>query len=160
MKEEIPPSVRRGGPTHWGFTDWSIAAADNSSKIEALEQRIRMRFPDCFKELLCHYSFPRVECGPVFLFANTGQETRDDLSVRLFTDPALSATLLDAGYIQIGNPPDVNYDPICFAREGSTSDRRLVRMDHESILQRRTIEIIEEIAPSFRSLIESALPKP
>jgi hypothetical protein len=72
------------------WTDWQIHQAHNSGVIEDLEGRIGRRFPASYRSLVARYGFPAFDCGPLFFFANTGEETSDELSVRLFNDPNMS----------------------------------------------------------------------
>jgi hypothetical protein len=138
-------------PDEW--TDWQILKSDNSAAIERLERRIERPLPYSFRSLVARYCFPAFDCGPLRFFANTGQDTRDDLSIRLFLDPHMSPVLLDAGYIQIGTPFFPNYDPVCFAPQASLKEPPLVQLDHELILQFGKIKTVTAIAPSFGHLL-------
>ena len=155
--EDVPQFLRRPSSDDHAdadaWTDWEIHKTDNSGAIEALETRIGRRFPYGFRSLITRYSFPAFECGPLLFYANTGENTHDDLTNRLFHDPHMSPVLLSAGYVQIGNPCRSNYDPICFAPQPSQKESPLIQLDHESILQFGKIKRIKEIAPSFVHLL-------
>ena len=153
--EDVPPFLRQPSPDDAAdrWTDWRILKADNSASIEGLETRLGRSFPSSFRSLIARYCFPAFECGPLRFFAHTGQNTRDDLSIRLFLDPHMSRVLLDGGYIQIGNPYFPNYDPICFAPQTSLREPPVVQLDHELILQFGTIKTVTQIAPSFIHLL-------
>jgi hypothetical protein len=131
---------------------------DNSARIDHLQQRMGRRFPPSFRYLLINYSFPAFEFGPMMFFANTGEDTFWDLEKRLFQDEHMSPQLLEAGFLQIGNPFFYNYDPVCFDAKGPRIEKPLVQLDHEAILQHGKMKIIREIAPSFVDLIDAALP--
>jgi hypothetical protein len=82
---DVPQFLRRpssGAPDPW--TDWQIHKADNSRMIEDLEGRMGRRFPASYRSLVARYCFPAFDCGPLFLFANTGADTWDELSSRVF----------------------------------------------------------------------------
>jgi hypothetical protein len=146
--DEVPPCVREGAPDEL-WTRWRIVKSDNSASIADLENRLGRRFPPSFRHLVSNYCFPAFEFGPLMFFANTGQDTFWELSKRLFADPHMSAALLDAGFIQIGNPYFYNYDPICFDTNEAKNEYRIVQLDHEPILQFGKLNVIQEISPSF-----------
>jgi len=74
-------------------TDWRILRVDNSAATASLEGRIGTSFPASFRSLIARYCFPAFECGPFFLFGNTGENTFFELSNRLFRDPHMSPVL-------------------------------------------------------------------
>jgi len=47
----------------------------------------------------------------------------------------MSPLLLEAGYIQVGNPFFPNYDPVCLAPSESGREGAVVQLDHEMISQ-------------------------
>ena len=138
-----------------GSTDWHIVRRDNSMRIDQLQQQTGTSFPPSFHYFLANYSFPAFECGPVMLFANTGEDTFWELGKRLFQDAHMSPHLLKAGFLQIGNPFFYNYDPVCFDGRSPRIEKRIVQLDHEAILQRREMKIVREVAPSFVDLIRA-----
>lgn len=158
---EVPAFLREGEPGEWdSHSSWRIVRSDNSRRIKNLQHRIARRFPPSFLYFLSTYSFPAFECGPLMFFANTGEDTFWELEKRLFEDPHMSPQLLKAGFIQIGNPFFYNYDPVCLdcnpplpagrkLRSTGYHEYRIVRVDHEAVLCRNEIRIVEEIAPSF-----------
>src|SRR5262245_51097628 len=140
-----------------GWTSWRVVRRDNSTRIEQLEKQTGSPFPPSFQYLLANYSFPAFEFGPMMFFANTGENTFWELGRRLFQDEHMSAHLLTAGFLQIGNPFFYNYDPVCFDTKGPRIEKRIVQLDHEAILQHSEMRVIKEIAPSFLELIETAV---
>jgi hypothetical protein len=156
LPEQVPEFLRRPWPDDhgevWTDWDWQILAADHTARIQRLETRMGRPFPSAFRELITRYSFPAFDCGPLTFFANTGLDLFDELGVRLFYDPRLSPVLLEAGYVQIGNPFLANYDPVCLA-SGGAQDGAVVRFDHEMILQHGVIETVSILAPSFTDLL-------
>lgn len=158
---EVPESLREPPSERDeildGWTAWRIVRADNRERIEVLQTRIGRRFPPSFRDFVYRYSFPAFEHGPLLFFANHREETFWDLGRRLFLDPAMSPTLLSAGFIQIGNPFFYNYDPICFDCSVGATEARLVQLDHEAILCDGEIKILKEIAASFIDLLKEAV---
>jgi len=156
--EDVPAFLQRpfsgeDADVYTGESDWQILPADHSARIRQLETRIGRPFPKEFRELITRYSFPAFDCGPLTFFANTGLELSHELSVRLFLDPHLSPALLEAGYIQIGNPFFGNYDPVCLAPGTREQAGAVVQLDHEMILQHSVIQTVSTLAPSFVHLL-------
>jgi hypothetical protein len=140
-----------------GWTDWRVVRRDNSARIEQLETRTRRPFPPSFQHLLANYSFPAFEFGPMMFFANTGEDTFWELGTRLFQDQHMSPQLLEAGFLQIGNPFFYNYDPVCFDGNSPSIEKRIVQLDHEAILQHGEMKVLKEIAPSFVDIVHASL---
>jgi hypothetical protein len=80
----------------------------------------------------------------------------------LFRDPGLSETSLPNGFVQFGSGPNGHYDPICFdtSRRNSKHDFAIVQLDHEAILCRYKIKVVQTIAPSFESLVNAVISAP
>jgi hypothetical protein len=153
------PEFLRQGEIDGDFTDWRIVRRDNITSIRALQNRLGLRFPASFLNLVSRYSFPAFEFGPVMFFANTGQNIFWELGSKLFKDPFMSPVLRENGYIQIGNPYFYNYDPICFNSNATAEEYPIVQLDHEAILQLKQLLVVEEIAPSFSDLMTSLIQK-
>lgn len=157
LPEEVPEFLRRPWPDDhgevWTDWDWQILAADHTARIQQLETRMGRSFPSAFRELITRYSFPAFDCGPLTFFANTGLDLFHELGVRLFHDPRLSPVLLEAGYVQIGNPFFPNYDPVCLAPGAGQQEGAVVRLDHELILQNGVIQTVSMLATSFADLL-------
>jgi hypothetical protein len=158
--DEVPESLREPSKRHEtsdSWTEWRIVRDDNRERISLLQARIGRRFPPSFLDLVSRFSFPAFEHGPMLLFANHREETFWDLSGKLFCDPVMSPALLEAGFIQIGNPFFYNYDPICFDCNAGANEPRLVQLDHEAILCHTEIYVVREIAPSFVDILNGAV---
>ncbi len=155
---EVPPSVLVGEPYEDGWSDWAIKPRSWSMWIESVEERLGRSFPAVYRSLVTRYVFPSFEAGDVLFFANTpeGTELRE-LRSRLFSED-LSPPLLRSGYIQIGQPAGESYDPVCFAPYAEdATDGPLVRIDHEGIIQGDVVEVMAEVAPSLRHLMNSVI---
>ena len=124
--------------------------------IASLESRLPRPFPPSFRSLVCRYTFPALELGPLHLFANTGDLTGDEeLAARVFADRGLSEVLLPKGYVQIGQDSSVSYDPICFdTRHRRGGEYPLVHLDHEAALLRGKVRVVRPLADSFLHFIE------
>ena len=124
---------------------------ENALWIDDLEAKLPKRFPASFRSLITRYSFAAFDCGELSFFANLGDGSDEDLSVAVFRDRFLSDATLQAGFIQFARPVGGSYDPICFDANRSRSNQEfpIVRLDHEAILCRDKIRVIEEVADSF-----------
>jgi hypothetical protein len=91
-------------------------------------------------------------------FANSGHDLFYELSRNAFKDPGLFPTLHKYGYLEFGKPFGGNYDPICFdTHRRKHGDAPIVPLDHEEILIRTRIRVIQEIAPSFADFLKRAI---
>lgn len=142
-------------PDRW--THWRVVKSDNSKRIHELEARMARRFPPSFSYFVSNYSFPAFEFGPLMFFANTGEATFWELEERLFADKYMSSALLNAGFIQIGNPFFYNYDRVCFDCNDPRTESRIVQLDHEAILQHGEMKVVKETVPSFVDFLRTTL---
>jgi hypothetical protein len=153
--EDVPEPLREGEPDEFGQFRWSIKRADCSLWLFDLMCMLPKRFPPSFHSFISRYSFPGFQLGPVFLFGNTGSKIQWELKDKVLKDEFMATQLMGGGFLQIGNPHEYNYDPICFdTREGR--EYRIVQLDHEDILCNSRIRVVREIAPSFLNLVSSS----
>ena len=161
--DEVPAFLRANAVTDSlpetleGWTGWQIVRCDNSARIDALQNRTGKPFPPSFQYFLANYSFPAFEFGSLMFFANTGEDTFWELGKRLFQDKHMSPQLLEAGFLQIGNPFFYNYDPVCFDCKSPRIEKRIVQLDHEATLQHGEMKVVKEVAPSFVDFVQAAL---
>jgi hypothetical protein len=127
--------------------------------LSALVPRLPARFPPLYELLVISYRWPETALGPVSLLANPPGPDLSGLAEEIFRDRILSQALLTAGYIQLGRPETGDYDPICFdtGRQRADRDAPIVRLDRAEILRNGGIQVVEEIAPSFRQLVNEFL---
>lgn len=126
---------------------------EKASWIDDFETKLPKRLPVSFYSLITRYSFNEFDyCGSSF-FANKSFE--ENLGVAIFKDKFISEITLQNGFIQFARPVGGNYDPICFNTNISRSgcEFPIVRIDHESILCRNKIRIVETISDSFLKFI-------
>lgn len=119
--------------------------------FEALEASLPRRLSPSFSFLFSHFSFPAFALGPLLLFGNSGSGQDWDLTVASKRDRGLADPLAQQGYLQIGRPATGSYDPVCFGfrSEGGKRDVPVVRLDHEHLLLRGRVVLVDAIAPSF-----------
>ena len=79
-----------------------------------------------------------------------------ELCNAVFRDEAMVAVLWEHGYLPFARPEDSSYDPICFDfTMGFGGDEpAVVRIDHEEILCRENIRVVQVLSPGFRFLLE------
>jgi hypothetical protein len=157
--KDVPEFLRVGAEDRRGCFDWRVKRVDYVSRTERLEERLQKRFPRVFYSLISRYAFPAFEIPNLFLFANTGDPLLwHDLSGSLFIDGVMSSFLLDRGYIQIGDPYEGNYDPVCLDVKDTSEplgDCPLVWLDHEEILCNNRLKVVRQLAPSFEDFISA-----
>jgi hypothetical protein len=155
---EVSSSVRIGEPDDMGYCDWCIQYCENIDWIDGLEARLPDLLPPSFLSFVSRYIFPPVEGKKIWLFANTpeGIEPLHELRSAIFEDKSMSEFLRARGYIQLGRAHEGNYDPVCFDtnRKSQTAEFPIVHIDHENILCHSKLKVLNEVAPSFLSLIK------
>ncbi len=112
-------------------------------------------FPPLYEKLILSFRWAEVELDCYTLIANETGKDLLPLFSALLNDRGLYDTLLPNGYFQFAKGPDAAYDPVCFdfRNRQKNGDCRIVRIDHEEILCRGRIEVVEELAPNFRTLV-------
>jgi hypothetical protein len=131
-----------------------ICQADSVPWIAGVEQRLGLSYPRSFRILVTRYIFGAFEVGPVELFANLGDGTEQDLTAAPFSDRYMSPWLLAHRFLQFGRPSTGSYDPVCFDFDECSDEPRVVRLDHEDILQERPQVQRIVIASNFLALLE------
>lgn len=128
---------------------------DSAPWIAEFEAKLPRRLPRSFSSLVTRYCFPSFELAEIEFFANRNGQSDDELVVAAFRDKYLWRPALTQGFIQIGKSSTGSYDPICFDMRYQKSRREypMVRLDHEELLQKEKIRIVEEKAKSFLALI-------
>ena len=119
--------------------------------IESLEKLLPKRFPVSYGSLITRYSFSAFDAGGIHFFANTGDQSLDELSVAIFQDPHIAQMTHANGFILFARPEGGSYDPICFDTRRSANNREypIVRLNHEDILCRNEIGSPTNVADSF-----------
>ncbi|MBX7172499.1 MAG: SMI1/KNR4 family protein [Pyrinomonadaceae bacterium] len=123
-----------------------------SDWIDEFETNLPKRLPVSFHSLISRYSFNSFDYNGLLFFANNNSD--ENLSIVVFKDRFISELTLQDGFIQFARPDDGSYDPICFDTNISRSRREfpIVRIDHESILCRNKVQILETVSDSFLKL--------
>ena len=124
---------------------------ENAFWVDEFEAKLPKHLPASFRSLITRYSFAPFDCGALSFFAKLGDGSNEDLSVAILRDRFISDATLQAGFVQFARPSCGSYDPICFDTNRSRSRREfpIVRLDHEAILCRDRIRVIETVEDSF-----------
>jgi hypothetical protein len=136
-----------------------VGRIDDAPWIDAFETRLGRRLPPSFSSLMHRYAFLPFEWDAVRFLGNSGAHDEGDLVVAAARDSALWQATTKARFIQFARSPGVNYDPVCFDTTVRRKDREspIVRLDHETILIKDRVVVVEQLAPSFAALLESLL---
>ena len=155
--ENVPEELRTTAADH-GMFHWQIRPGKFNPWVTEIVQRLPQVLPRPYRSLVERYCFCSFEVGPLMLFANSGHDLYYELSSRVFADKNLFPTLHKHAFLQIGNPYESNYDPVCFdMQRRSHDDAPIVQLDHEEILIRTRIRVIQEIAPTFTAFMQRAV---
>jgi len=153
---EVPDELRSHESD--GAFQWQIRPAASNPWVEELVQQLPHPLPKPYRSLIKRYRFCNFEVGPVMLFANSGRDLFYELSTNIFKDKGLFPTLHKNGYLEFGKPFGGNYDPVCFdMQRQSRGDAPVVQLDHEEILTRSRIRVVQQIAPSFASFLRRVI---
>ena len=145
-----------GDADQYGWKEWRpIKFATPRPALEPLYAKLPARFPPLFESLVLSYRWAKVDLQTYRLLANPRGQDLEGLSSGISRDPGLWEALSPAGYIQFGQGPDVDYDPVCFDIKSRTRDRdyRVVKIDHEEILCNYRVKIVAALATSFEELV-------
>ncbi len=114
--------------------------------FDPLYGKLPGRFPPLFEQLVTGFAWDEeTDLGPLRLLPNPSGSDLSGLKEAIFRDPGFVEALLPAGHIPFALGPDG--EAVCFDSERRRSDR-----DCPIVLVLR--EVVEEIFPSFRALIE------
>jgi hypothetical protein len=147
-------------PDEHGFKSWRPIKADTPHQaLEAIYAKLPARFPRLYEELVLTYRWEEVDLQSCRLLANPPGSDLAGLLAQMSKDPAFWNTLRGAGYIQFGNGPDMDYDPVCFdlSARKKNGDCRIVKIDHEEILCNNRLKVVSEIALSFEDLMRRTI---
>jgi hypothetical protein len=132
---------------------------DSNWALEAIYAKLPARFPRLYEKLVLTYRWAEVDLQSCRLLANPPGNDLTGLLAQISKDPAFWNTLRGAGYIQFGNGPDIDYDPVCFdlSARKKNGDCRIVKIDHEEILCNNRLKVVSEIASTFEDLTQRTI---
>lgn len=118
--------------------------------LDVLSQRLPERFPPLYEQLVTTQAWEEeVDLGTLRLLANPAGPDLASLAEAIFREPRVE-TLLAARYLPFAEGSGEEGGPICFDANRRRPDRDcpVVRVGLDG-------EVAEELAPSFRALLES-----
>jgi hypothetical protein len=156
-REGIPEICRRSAARCRGYFDWHIVPAVAGSWLQELTTRTPFRWPLSFYSLISRYQFPSFCCGPLEFYSVGLATDQSELRNAVFRDEAMVAVLREHGYLPFARPEDSSYDPVCFdcTNVPGGNEPAVVRIDHEEILCRERIRVLQVLSPGFQSLLKN-----
>src|SRR5215469_2754186 len=145
-----------GDCDHQGFKRWRPAKLETEpSLLKKVYGQLPAPFPPLFERMVLSYRWAEVDLFSYRLLANPPGPNLMGLLNEISFASGLWEALIPAGFIQFGQGPGLDYDPVCFdTRSRSKSgDYRIVKIDHEGILCNYRVRIVDELAPSFEQLV-------
>jgi hypothetical protein len=152
--------LRINEPGQWGRFKWRPArVTTNPSFLDAIYEKIPSRFARLYEHLVLSYRWDTVYLDSFKLLPNPPGPDLSGLLAGIMADKALWENLVPAGYVQFGQGPDVDYDPVCFDIKSRTKngDYRIVKIDHEQILCYDRVKVVAELSPSFEQLVRQTI---
>jgi len=144
----------------YGMFHWQIRPTSSNPWVEKLVEKLPQSWPRPFRSLIDRYRFCNFKVGPLMFLANSGHDLFYELSSKVFKDKGLYPTLHKNGFLQFGLPHETNYDPVCFdMKRRNRADAPILQLDHEEILIRGRIRVVQEVAPSFAEFMQRAIAK-
>jgi hypothetical protein len=156
-RESIPEGCLGPAARNHGYFDWHIALTGAGSWLKELTTRMPFGWPDSFYSLISRYQFPSFGCGPLQFYPVGLATDQSELRNAVFRDEAMVAVLWEHGYLPFARPEDWSYDPVCFDcdKGGGGNEPAVVRIDHEEILCRDVIRVVQVLSPGFPLLLKS-----
>lgn len=154
--DPIAWELTEGEPDQFGQRAWRpLKQSTDPACLQPLYAVLPARFPPLYEFLVLNYRWADVDLQSLTLLANPIGDDLSRLLTRISADQYLWDHLVRAGYIPFSKGPDSDYDPICFELKSvrQNAEFRIVKIDHEGILCFDRLEVVAEIAPSFRQLV-------
>jgi hypothetical protein len=158
--DPIAWELRSTEPDEHGWFEWRPVRKNTTrALLDPLYAKLPARFPPLYEQLVLSYRWATVDLGSFRLMANPADADLTGLLEQITEDDNLQESLVPAGYLQFGQGPDVDYDPVCFDIKSRTKnkDYKIVKIDHEEILCNYRIKVVAELAPSFEQLIRQTI---
>jgi hypothetical protein len=155
-RHPIEWNLRTEDPDENGWFKWHpIRKIADTVLLDSLYAKLPARFPPLYEQLVLSYRWATIDLESFRLLANPPGDDLAGLLAQITADDGLQESLIPAGYMQFGQGPDVDYDPVCFDIKSRTKskDYRIVKIDHEEILCNYRVKVVAELAPSFEQLV-------
>ncbi len=159
MPTVVDSKIRRlASLLEWYGAEPLVEWCGSGSQLGEFEERVGGKVPALFARLILNYRWKSAECEWVAFLPNPSADGLAGLATEVERDQVLFTALRAEGMVQIGRSVTGSYDPVCFdTRRTLGGDCPVVRINHETALQFGKVNITEEVAPSFTSLVETIL---
>jgi len=126
--------------------------------LDQAQRHLPFELPRCFTAFVHRYSFTEFEISRLHHYDNYDGSERWCWHVALFSDKPIFEVCTAHRFLPIGQPEEPNYDRVCLdLNRSKRGDCPIVQLDHEAILLKNKIKIVDELAPSYEKLIASVL---
>lgn len=134
----------------------AIPQRTDPKALDLLYEALPARLPRLYEQLILSYRWPAIELRKFALLANPPGPGLTGLLDEMKRDRWLWEEMIPRGWIPFAQGPGGEYDPVCFQvrQEKESGDCRVVQLDHEQMLCYSRIVEVEELASSFRELVE------
>lgn len=158
LDELVDFNIPEGLPVHeseYGGWIWQpIRFSTSPSALKSLYHDLGLsgqgsgRLPPLYEALILSYRWGQVDLVTYRLLPNWPAQDFSPLLSTYQVYEGLRATLMPNGFFQFGQGPGVDFDPVCFdfRHRQKNGDCRIVKINHEDILIRSRINVIEELA--------------
>jgi len=126
--------------------------------LETLYKVVPGPLPPLYERLILTYQWAEVDLGKYRLSSNFPPPLEGLIKVQK-ADSVMFRALSSHRLVQFGKGPGADYDPVCFdlKKRSADGDCAVIRADHEEILNRERLVVVEVLAGSFRELIRQTL---
>lgn len=159
MPTAIDSRIRRlASLLEWYGDEPMVEWCGTGAQLCEFEERVGGKVPTLFAQFVLNYRWNSAECEWVAFLPNPSADGLAGLATEVERDQFLFTALRAVGMVQLGRTATGSYDPVCFdTRRTHGGDCPVVRINHETALQFGKVNITEEVAPSFTSLVETIL---
>jgi hypothetical protein len=158
----VSPDLLNSFVSLFSSVDGEERAVQSKTERTALKQiydRIPMRLPDLYEELILNYRWTRATVGGIVVFGNPRGDDFSGFIDEIFADRHLAHGCVANRFIPIGFGQIGNYDPLCFDTNRSRGKHNypLVVLDHELALMETRAVVKAEIAADFEKLMRHCI---
>jgi hypothetical protein len=124
------------------------------SALDAIYTALPGCLPALYEELLLNYRWANVDLDCYMLLANPPGDDLSGLLETIVSDRRWFDVLSASRLVQFAKIGSDNFDAVCFdLSRFRKNDCPVVQVDHEAILCHDRVEIVRQLAPSFRELV-------
>lgn len=151
-----------GQADEYGRRSWRpVKASSSRAVLDRLYSKFPLRFPSLFESFLLSYRWEEVELDSYRLMANPPGPDLSGFYSTISRDSGVWDALVAKGYLRFGRGRDADHDPICFDTKSRDKfgDCRVVKVDHQQILNHQRVRIVHQLASGFKDLVLQTINK-